>query len=135
MLTNLLIERIKIYLKIILILIVIATLGYVFYLRNEVHNLSNQIDNLETKGILDRKICEYELDLAKVTISKQNIVIEEFRINNSEYEIALHEQEKELIAKKVKAQEDIKKELEMDSSLENQMRLVTGILQEFSNEK
>ena len=76
-----------------------------------------------------------ELGKAQKTISEQNIQIEEFRLDNTSYEMNLHEHEKELISKKVKAQEDIKRELEKDDSLENQMRLMAVILQEFSDEK
>ena len=132
MLTNLLTEKIKIYLRVILILITIATLGYVFYLRNEVQDLSKQISNLETKGILDRRIYEYELDFAKRTIDKQSKAIEELEFDRVAYDEHINTFEKQIIADTIKEQEGIKKELEKDSSSENQLRIIQVLMEDFS---
>ena len=82
----------------------------------------------------DKIIYNIELEKAQKTISDQNIKIEEFRLDRENYELTLQDYEKELIAKKIKAQEDIQRELDIDNSLENQMRIMAVILQEFSNE-
>ena len=124
--------------KVILIAIAsvlfLSTFGYINYQQKQIEDLSKQLSASEIGRQYETLLHNMELDKAKRTITEQNIQIEEFRLNSTDYELVLHEHEKELIAKKVKAQGDIQAELDRDSSLENQMRIISVMLQEFSNE-
>ena len=124
--------------KVILITIVsvlfLSTFGYINYQQKQIEDLSKQLSVSEIGRQYETLLHNMELDKAKRTITEQNIRIEEFRLNSIDYELVLHAHEKELIAKKVKAQSDIQAELDRDNSLENQMRIISVMLQEFSNE-
>ena len=125
----------KIIASLIALVIITSVVGYYKYQQYRIDDLSKQLSTSEISRQYDKIIYNIELEKAQKIISDQNSQIEEFRLDKTNYEFTLHEHEKELIAKKVKAQEDIQRELEQDNSLENQMRIMSAILEEFSNEE
>lgn len=124
----------KIIASLIALVIITSVVGYYKYQQYRIDDLSKQLSTSEISRQYDKIIYNIELEKAQKTISDQNIKIEEFRLDRENYELTLQDYEKELIAKKIKAQEDIQRELDIDNSLENQMRIMAVILQEFSNE-
>lgn len=125
----------KVIVLIMCLLLICSFVGVIKYQHSKIEQLTYKLTVSEVNRQNDKMLYNVELEKAQKTISEQNIQIEEFRLDNTSYEMNLHEHEKELISKKVKAQEDIKRELEKDDSLENQMRLMAVTLQEFSDEK
>ena len=124
----------KVITSIVMVVIVLSISCYFKYQQSRIDDLSKQLSTSEISRQYDKIIYNIELEKAQKTISDQNTKIEEFRLDKESYELTLQDYEKELIAKKIKAQEDIQRELDIDNSLENQMRIMAVILQEFSNE-
>lgn len=97
-------------------------------------DLNKKLVTVETKAELDLALYNSERILAKSTINKQNSDIEKYKFDLAAYQRTVTQKEKELQAARFKLQEQINKELAQDSSAENQLRIMTRELKDFSNE-
>ena len=102
------------------------------YQYREIQKLNKQIVLLEVNKQYDRLLYDMERSNLTSTIERQNKIIEDLRIDEDDYKQSIHEQEIKLLADKLGKQSKILKELEKDSSLENQFKLISNILLEFS---
>lgn len=109
------------------LLVVILTIFGVF------KHQSNKIESLEQELIENRLTYEVELNKAHETIDMQNKAINEFKLDRDYYEKTIVEKDKELLATKLITENNIKEELNKDSSTDNQLRIINNILREFSN--
>ena len=97
-------------------------------------NLNNRIIALEAKANLDLALYQSQYNQAKATIEKQNTDIEQYEINLITYQQTVSNKEKELQAARYTLQEQVNKKLVKDPSAENQIKIMTSILKDFSDE-
>ena len=110
-------------------------LGFIVWNQDStITNLNKKLVTVETKAKLDLALYNSERTLAKSTIDKQNSDIEKYKFDLAAYQRTVTQKEKELQAARFKLQEQINKELAQDSSAENQLRIMTRELKDFSNE-
>ena len=123
--------------KYILPVLVVAciVLGFITWTQNTaITDLNKKLVAVETKAELDLALYNSERALAKQTITKQNTDIEQYKIDIAAYERTVTQKEKELQTTRFKLQEQINKELAQDSSAENQLKIMTRVMKDFSNE-
>ena len=132
---NLIPIGIKIKLGIALFILIGSTIGYFMYLSNELDNAQTTITTLKSDIAYRDAIYTSELEKARKTISEQNDEITNFRLDKESYEKKIIEKEKELLESKIKGQMAIDEELKKDNSCENQLRIMTNILEGFSEGK
>ena len=97
-------------------------------------NLNNRIIALEAKANLDLALYQSQYNQAKATIEKQNTDIDQYEINLITYQQTVSNKEKELQAARYTLQEQVNKKLVKDPSAENQIKIMTSILKDFSDE-
>ena len=97
-------------------------------------DLNKKLVTVETKAKLDLALYNSERALAKSTIDKQNSDIEKYKFDLTAYERTVNQKEKELQAARFKLQEQINNELAQDSSAENQLKIMTRVMKDFSDE-
>ena len=123
--------------KYILPVLVVAciVLGFIVWNQDStITNLNKKLVTVETKAKLDLALYDSERILAKSTIDKQNSDIEKYKFDLAAYQRTVTQKEKELQTARFKLQEQINKELAQDSSAENQLKIITRELKDFSNE-
>lgn len=123
--------------KYILPVLVIAciVLGLIVYNQNTtITDLNTKLVAVETKAKLDLALYNSERALAKSTIDRQNSDINKYKLDLAAYERTVTQKEKELQAARFKLQEQINKELAQDSFAENQLKIMTRVMKDFSNE-
>lgn len=91
--------------------------------------LTCQIERKNEKAIYDEERLK-----AKTVIDTQNDRISKYEINATAYSKAVHTKEKALIEARITQQQQLDKELNIDSSADNQLRILTKIMKDFSNE-
>ena len=82
----------------------------------------------------EKAIYDEERLKAKTVIDTQNDRISKYEINATVYSKAVHAKEKALIEARITQQQQLDKELNIDSSADNQLRILTKIMKDFSNE-
>lgn len=86
---------------------------------------------------LEKEKCEAEYALEqlkfKTTIAQQNATLEQYEINLKQFTSTVHSKEKELAEVRYQLQEQINKELAVDSSSDKQLELINRIMHEFSD--
>lgn len=125
-------NSIKIKVGIVLLILVIIISSIIYYQDKTIKALKNELATNEIN--YKWKVAHYENEMsnAKDIINKLNNSIAEFILDKDNYELEINEKEKEILVTKIKKQEDIKKELERDNSIENQLKIITVILEDFS---
>ena len=100
-----------------------------------------RIDELKTSLLIckiekDKQMMFFEEERikAKTVIDNQNDKIKEYEINKDAYINAINKKEKVLIEERLLKQQQIDKELQLDSSADNQLRILTKLMKDFSNE-
>lgn len=91
--------------------------------------LTCQIEQKNEKAIYNEERLK-----AKTVIDTQNDRISKYEINAITYSKAIHTKEKALIEARITQQQQLEKELNIDSSADNQLRILTKIMKDFSNE-
>lgn len=91
--------------------------------------LACQIERKNEKAIYDEERLK-----AKTTIDTQNDRISKYEINATAYSKAVQVKEEALIEARITQQQQLDKELNTDSSADNQLRILTKIMKDFSNE-
>ena len=90
----------------------------------------------DVKAISEQNDSLYERErlTAKETIRQQNQQITGFKLDVASYTRIVSEKEKELQAARFTQQEQINKELSVDSTPTNQLKIMTRVMKDFSNE-
>lgn len=120
--------------KIGIVIVILSILGIFSYQVYKIKSLNEELISCKVENKYKQAIYNSELDKAKVTIAIHNKAISEFKIDKDNYEKTINEKEKELSVTRLEQQEIIDKELEIDNSCENQLKLITNILEKFNNE-
>ena len=120
-------------------LIPIAGIGYLllgaycWYQHNSYENLYE----LYCIEKLEKEKCEAEYALEKIKfksiITQQNSTIEQYQIDLKQFTSTVNSKEKELAEIRYQLQEQVNKELAVDSSSDKQLEIINRIMYEFSN--
>ena len=107
--------------------------AYCWYQHNNYENLYG----LYCIEKLEKEKCEAEYALEKLKfktiITQQNSAIEQYEINLKQFTDTVNSKEKELAEVRYQLQEQIHKELAVDSSSDKQLEIMNRIMYEFSN--
>ena len=132
--TNFIMPYISKYLTPVLVVACIV-LGFIVWNQDStITDLNKKLVAVETKAKLDLALYNSERALAKSTIDKQNSDIEKYKFDLAAYERTVNQKEKELQAARFKLQEQVNNELAQDSSAENQLKIMTRVMKDFSDE-
>lgn len=121
-------------LRLVLSTVFIILIGIITYQSNKLSNLNEQLAVVEYRLSSMQAIYIDEITKAKDIINKQNTSIKQISIDKEYYESKVKQKEKELRQYSDNKKNTIIKNLEQDSSTENQLNMVTQILKDFSNE-
>ena len=109
--------------------------AYNWYLHNEYEKISESYSIIK----LEKEKCESEYALEKIkfqsAINKQNISIEQYKLNLEQFTSTVNEKEKELAEARFQLQEQVNQELAKDSSSDNQLAIINRVLYDFSKGK
>lgn len=121
-------------LRLVLSTVFIILIGIIAYQSNKLSNLNEQLAVVEYRLSSMQAVYTDEITKAKDIINKQNTSIKQISIDKEYYESKVKQKEKELRQYSDNKKNTIIKNLEQDSSTENQLNMVTQILKDFSNE-
>lgn len=114
-----------------IILVLVLTVGY---LHSENKDLNKELGEVKATSEQNDLLYERERLTAKETIRQQNQKIAEYKLDVARYTETINQKTLELQATRFTQQEQINKELSQDSSAENQLKIMTRVLKDFSNE-
>ena len=126
--------KIKLGIGIGLLIVVLGIGGIISYQANKIDLLKTELTTCQVERKSERLIFEEERVKAKTAIDEQNAKISEYEIDAATVIEKVNKKEKALIEERVVQQQQIDKELSTDSSPNNQLRVITKIMKDFSNE-
>ena len=106
-----------------------------WYQHNEYENICGLYDRLQ----IEKEKCDTEYALEKIKfnsiIDKQNISIEQYKLDLEQFTSTVNKKEKELAEARFQLQEQVNQELAKDSSSDNQLAIISKVLYDFSKGK
>ena len=111
--------------------ILFLTVGY---LHSENKDLNKELGEVKATSEENNRLYERERLTAKETIRQQNQQIADFKLDIANYTRIVSTKEKELQAARFTQQEQINKELSVDSTPTNQLKIMTRTMKDFANE-
>ena len=117
-----------------LLIVILGIGGIISYQANKIDLLKTELTTCQVERKSERLIFEEERVKAKTAIDEQNAKISEYEIDATTVIAKVNKKEKALIEERVVQQQQIDKELSTDSSPNNQLRVITKIMKDFSNE-
>ena len=117
-----------------LLIVILGIGGVISYQANKIDSLKMELTTCQVERKNERFIFEEERIKAKTTIDEQNSKISEYEVDIAAATARVNKKEKALIEERVIQQQQVDKELSTDSSPINQLRVVTKIMKDFSNE-
>lgn len=108
--------------------------GINYWQHGKITKLERDITTCNADRDWELKLYNEDREKANKAIDDQNTAIREFALNKEQYETTINIKEKELLVSKINSQNSILKELEKDPSSDNQIKILTNMLKEFSNE-
>lgn len=111
--------------------ILFLTVGYLYSDNKDLHKELGEVKAISEQNNL---LYERERLTAKETIRQQNQQIADFKLDIERYNRTVSEKEKELQAARFTQQEQINKELSVDSTPTNQLKIMTRVMKDFANE-
>lgn len=112
-------------------LLLLLTVGILY---SENKGLVKEVADVKAISEQNDSLYERERLTAKETIRQQNQQITSFKLDVASYTRIVNEKEKELQAARFTQQEQINKELSVDSTPTNQLKIITRVMKDFSNE-
>ena len=112
-------------------LLLLLTVGILY---SENKGLIKEVADVKAISEQNDSLYERERLTAKETIRQQNQQITSFKLDVASYTRIVSEKEKELQAARFTQQEQINKELSVDSTPTNQLKIMTRVMKDFSNE-
>lgn len=112
-------------------LLLLLTVGILY---SENKGLIKEVADVKAISEQNDSLYERERLTAKETIRQQNQQITSFKLDVASYTRIVSEKEKELQAARFTQQEQINKELSVDSTPTNQLKIITRVMKDFSNE-
>lgn len=117
------------------LVILCVTIGSTLYYQAcKIDSLKADLLTCQIERKNEKVIYNEECIKAKTVIDTQNDRISKYEINATAYSKAIHTKEKALIEARITQQQQLEKELNIDSSADNQLRILTKIMKDFSNE-
>ena len=117
-----------------LLIVVLGIGGVISYQANKIDSLKTELTTCQVERKSERFIFEEERIKAKTAIDEQNSKVSEYEVDIVAATARVNKKEKALIEERVIQQQQVDKELSTDSSPNNQLRVVTKIMKDFSNE-
>lgn len=117
-----------------LLIVILGIGGVISYQANKIDSLKMELTTCQVERKNERFIFEEERVKAKTVIDNQNFKISEYEVDTVTVTARVNEKEKALIEERVIQQQQVNKELSTDSSPNNQLRIVTKIMKDFSDE-
>ena len=117
-----------------LLIVILGIGGVISYQANKIDSLKMELTTCQVERKNERLIFEEERVKAKTVIDNQNSKISEYEVDTVAATARVNEKEKALIEERVIQQQQVNKELNADSSPNNQLRVVTKIMKDFSDE-
>ena len=117
-----------------LLIMILGIGGVISYQANKIDSLKTELTTCQVERKSERLIFEEERVKAKTVIDNQNSKISEYEVDTVAVTARVNEKEKALIEERVIQQQQVDKELSADSSPNNQLRVVTKIMKDFSDE-
>lgn len=130
---NLIPTNIKVYLGIGLTSLILVVGGIYSYQAYQINSLESKLNVCSVKLEYSRLIYDGEMAKAKKTIEDQNASISQFKLDSVNYENAIKQKNNDLLEANIIKQEEIKVELIKDSSSDNQLKIISNMLKEFSS--
>lgn len=117
-----------------LLIVILGIGGVILYQANKIDSLKTELTTCQVERKSERLIFEEERVKAKTVIDNQNSKISEYEVDTVAVTARVNKKEKALIEERVIQQQQVDKELSADSSPNNQLRVVTKIMKDFSDE-
>lgn len=117
-----------------LLIVILGIGGVISYQANKIDSLKTELTICQVERKSERFIFEEERVKAKTVIDNQNFKISEYEVDTVTVTARVNEKEKALIEERAIQQQQVDKELSADSSPNNQLRVVTKIMKDFSDE-
>ena len=117
-----------------LLIVILGIGGVISYQANKIDSLKMELTTCQVERKSERLIFEEERVKAKTAIDNQNSKISEYEVDTVAVTARVNKKEKTLIEERVVQQQQVDKELSADSSPNNQLRVVTKIMKDFSDE-
>ena len=113
---------------------VILILGIGTYFQyTKIENLTKENSRLESEYSYLMDKTNKERETFKSTVNTLNSELERFKIDLDKYKLSVKTKTKELAKHRASQEQNVKKELEKDSSDANQFKIINRILHGFSN--
>ena len=117
-----------------LLIVILGIGGVILYQANKIDSLKTELTTCQVERKNERLIFEEERVKAKTVIDNQNFKISEYEVDTVAVTARVNKKEKALIEERVIQQQQVDKELSVDSSPNNQLRVVIKIMKDFSDE-
>ena len=128
-------DKIVKYLNPVLIGITIILILMCWYLHVCNRTLTSELATTSNRLTTVIDIYNAEMQKSKEIIDSQNKAISEYKFNLDKYTKIVIQKERELSDIEITKQQELIKELSIDSSADNQLKLMTNMLKEFSENK
>lgn len=117
-----------------LLIVILGIGGVISYQANKIDSLKMELTTCQVERKNERLVFEEERVKAKIAIDEQNSKVSKYEVDTVAVTTRVNKKEKALIEERVIQQQQVDKELSTDSSPNNQLRVVTKIMKDFSNE-
>lgn len=117
-----------------LLIVILGIGGVISYQANKIDSLKTELTTCQVERKNERLVFEEERVKAKTAIDEQNSKVSKYEVDTVAVTTRVNKKEKALIEERVIQQQQVDKELSTDSSSDNQLRVVTKIMKDFSNE-
>ena len=117
-----------------LLIIILGIGGVISYQANKIDSLKTELTTCQVERKNERLVFEEERVKAKTAIDEQNSKVSKYEVDTVAVTARVNKKEKALIEERVIQQQQVDKKLSADSSPNNQLRVVTKIMKDFSNE-
>jgi len=117
-----------------LLIVILGIGGVISYQANKIDSLKTELTTCQVERKNERLVFEEERVKAKTAIDEQNSKVSKYEVDTVAVTARVNKKEKALIEERVIQQQQVDKELSTDSSSDNQLRVVTKIMKDFSNE-
>lgn len=121
------------YMTLLLGFLSLILFSLLWYTDNKLDKISYDYYYIKSQYELQKQLYESEKIKTDDIINKLNLNIDKYKIDLQVYTNTIKEKEKELENIRLDEQNKINKELNKDSSNDNQLKIVNRLLHEFSN--
>ena len=117
-----------------LLIIILGIGGVISYQANKIDSLKTELTTCQVERKNERLVFEEERVKAKTAIDEQNSKVSKYEVDTVAVTARVNKKEKALIEARITQQQQLDKGLNVDSSADNQLRILTKIMKDFSNE-